>query len=75
MEIITQFFANKETYMNSLSIREFKQSIQNFVNESELPDEVKRMVINEILADQTQKALESIRAELKDRDREEKKDE
>lgn len=61
--------------MNSLSIREFKQSIQNFVNESELPDEVKRMVINEILADQTQKALESIRAELKDRDREEKKDE
>lgn len=59
----------------NLKIREFKQSIRNFVNESELPDEVKRMVINEILTDQTQKALESIRAEIEDRDREEKKDE
>lgn len=36
--------------MNSLQIREFSQSIINFVNASQLPIEVKRLALKDIIA-------------------------
>lgn len=55
----------------NLKIREFKVAIQNYVDGSGLPEEVKRLVLNEILAEQSQKALSAISAELEERDRKE----
>ena len=46
--------------MNSLQIREFSQSIINFVNASQLPIEVKRLALKDIMAqveDETTKVL------------------
>ena len=48
--------------MNSLQIREFSQSIINFVNASQLPIEVKRLALKDILSQveaETNKVLQS----------------
>lgn len=48
--------------MNSLQIREFSQSIINFVNTSQLPIEVKRLALKDILSqveEETNKVLQS----------------
>lgn len=42
--------------MRNLEIREFSQAITNFVEKSDLPEEVKRMALQEILLKQEQKA-------------------
>lgn len=57
--------------MTSLKVREFKQSITNFVDRNELPDEVKRMVLSEILKEQEEKTVLTLRREIEERDSEE----
>lgn len=55
--------------MTNLSILEFKQTIQKFVTETALPDEVKRMVLEEILREQKSITYEVIKQEIAERDR------
>lgn len=58
----------------NLKIREFSQAIENFVNGSDLPEEVKRMALQEILIKQEQKAKEALLAEIAARDAAEKEE-
>ena len=54
--------------MTSLEIREFKQAISNFVAGSELPEEVKRLVLKEVLTEQENTTLCVMRDEIEARD-------
>lgn len=54
--------------MTSLEIREFKQAISNFVAVSELPAEVKRLVLKEVLTEQENTTLCVMRDEIEARD-------
>ena len=54
--------------MTSLEIREFKQAISNFVASSELPAEVKRLVLKEVLTEQENTTLCVMRDEIEARD-------
>ena len=54
--------------MSNLEIREFSQAITNFVDSSGLPEEVKRMALQEVLTRQEAKAREALLAEIADRD-------
>lgn len=54
--------------MSNLEIREFSQAITNFVDSSGLPEEVKRMALQEVLRRQEQKARDALLAEIADRD-------
>lgn len=54
--------------MSNLEIREFSQAITNFVDSSGLPEEVKRMTLQEVLTRQEQKARDALLAEIADRD-------
>ncbi len=54
--------------MSNLEIREFSQAITNFVDSSGLPEEVKRMALQEVLIRQEQKARDALLAEIADRD-------
>lgn len=56
----------------NLKIREFKVSIENYVNGSDLPPEVKRMVLKEIYQSAEAAANEAISAEIAERDNAEK---
>lgn len=58
---------------NSLQIRVFDDAIKKFVSESPLPDEVKRMVLEKRLAEQTEKTFETLQKEILERDRKETK--
>lgn len=60
--------------MNNLKIREFSQAIENFVNGSDLPEEVKRMVLHEILLKQEKQTTDALLAEIADRDAAEKEE-
>lgn len=60
--------------MSNLEIREFSQAITNFVDSSGLPEEVKRMALQEVLTRQEQKAREALMAEIADRDAAEKEE-
>lgn len=60
--------------MSNLEIREFTQAINNFVDGSVLPEEVKRMALQEVLTRQEQKAREALMAEIADRDAAEKEE-
>lgn len=54
--------------MNDLKIREFQMSITSFINQSDLPMEVKRLCMLDIL-NQLQTAADSeIRQQIQDRD-------
>ena len=57
--------------MSNLEIREFSQAIINFVDSSGLPEEVKRMALQEVLTRQEQKARNALLAEIAARDAEE----
>lgn len=59
--------------MSSIEIREFSQSIKNFVTASPLPAEVKRLALAEILREQERAAAEQIRLEAIEREEEEEK--
>ena len=50
--------------MSNLEIKEFSQAIANFVEASPLPEEVKRMALQENLARQEQKARDALLAEI-----------
>lgn len=54
--------------MSNLEIREFSQAITKFVDESSLPEEVKRLALQEVLTRQEQKASDALLAEIADRD-------
>lgn len=54
--------------MSNLEIKEFSQAINNFVDSSGLPEEVKRMALQEVLIRQEQKARDALLAEIADRD-------
>ncbi len=60
--------------MSNLEIKEFSQAIANFVDASPLPEEVKRMALQENLARQEQKARDALLAEIADRDAAERKE-
>ena len=57
--------------MSNLEIKEFSQAIANFVEAAPLPEEVKRMALQENLARQEQKARDALLAEIAARDAEE----
>lgn len=52
----------------NLKIREFKVSIENYVNGTELPPEIKRMVIKEIYDTLSVEADRAVREEIEERD-------
>lgn len=54
--------------MGNLEIREFKVSIKNYINSTDLPVEVKRIVLSEICRDLEEKAALTIAEELKKRE-------
>lgn len=54
--------------MSNLEIKEFSQAITKFVDESSLPEEVKRLALQEVLTRQEQKAREALMAEIEARD-------
>ena len=54
--------------MSNLEIKEFSQAIANFVEASPLPEEVKRMALQENLARQEQKARDALMADIAARD-------
>lgn len=56
--------------INSLSVYEFKNAIKEFVTNSTIPDEVKRMVLAEILREQEQVTLATLKREIEERDKE-----
>lgn len=57
----------KGAVMKSVEIREFRQAITNFVNENEFPDEVKRMVLLEVLKEQEEKTIITLKKEIEQR--------
>ena len=50
--------------MSNLEIREFSQAITNFVDSSGLPEEVKRMALQDILIKQERRAEEELLMEI-----------
>lgn len=52
----------------NLKIREFKVSIENYINSADLPVEAKRMAVYEIYRDLEEKATAAIAEELKERE-------
>lgn len=52
----------------NLKIREFKVSIENYVNGSDLPPEVKRMALKEIYDTISAEADMVVRKEIEERD-------
>ena len=60
--------------MSNLEIREFSQTIINFVNKSPLPVEVKRLVMTDILNQIDSAANTAIHGEIAERVRKEKED-
>lgn len=59
--------------MSNLEIKEFSQAITNFVEASPLPEEVKRMALQDILIKQERRAEEELLMEIAVRDALEKK--
>lgn len=53
--------------MNSLEIREFEQGIINQINQSPLPLEVKRLIVENICAQVNEATNKQIQAELTER--------
>lgn len=54
----------------SIEVIEFRNAIKNYVTESPLPEEVKRMVLSQLLDEQAQRTLETVKKEIADRDKE-----
>lgn len=57
--------------MLNIEILEFKQAIQNHVRGSNLPDEVKRMVLEQIYKEQELITYEVMKQEIEERDKQE----
>ena len=54
--------------MKNLEIKEFTQALLNFVETSPLPEEVKRLALQEVQYKQEQKARDAFLAEIAERD-------
>lgn len=54
--------------MNSIEIKDFQFTITNFIEKTELPYEVKRLALKEILEDVTAKANEELILQAKERE-------
>lgn len=60
----------------NLKIREFKVTLENYINNTDLPPEVKRIVLKEVYESAEWAANEAIASEIKERDeKEEEQDE
>lgn len=59
--------------MTSLDVIEFELTIKRFVQDYDLPTEVKRMVLKNIYDETTQLAQEEVLQQIKDREEKEKK--
>lgn len=57
--------------MNSIEVREFSQAIRNFIKGSQLPAEVKRLALAEILRETEEDARRELIAQVEERDRKE----
>ena len=57
--------------MNSIEVREFSQAIRNFIKGSQLPAEVKRLALAEILRETEEVARRELIAQVEERDRKE----
>lgn len=57
--------------MNSIDVREFSQAIRNFIKSSQLPAEVKRLALAEILRETEEDARRVLIAQVEERDRKE----
>lgn len=53
----------------SVEIIEFRNAIKNYVEDSPLPDEVKRMVLDQCLAEQSERTLATVRSEIAEREK------
>ena len=58
--------------MTNLEILEFKQAIQTYVKQAGLPDEIKRMILADVLSEQEAITLETLKREIKEREEREK---
>lgn len=56
--------------MNSLQIREFSQSIINFINENPLPLEIKRLAVKDIYQQISEASEKQIYQELEEKKKE-----
>lgn len=57
--------------MSSIDVREFSQAIRNFIKGSQLPAEVKRLALAEILQETEEDARRELIAQVEERDRKE----
>lgn len=57
--------------MSSIDVREFSQAIRNFIKGSQLPAEVKRLALEEILRETEEDARRELIAQVEERDRKE----
>lgn len=57
--------------MSSIDVREFSQAIRNFIKGSQLPAEVKRLALAEILRETEEDARRELIAQVEERDRKE----
>ena len=54
--------------MTSIEIKDFEATLRNFINDYELPAEVKRYVLKDILLDVTRASQEEMIAQAQERD-------
>lgn len=57
--------------MSSIDVREFSQAIRNFIKGAQLPAEVKRLALAEILRETEEDARRELIAQVEERDRKE----
>lgn len=55
--------------MQSLKIVEFKKTLRSYINETEMPQEVKRYVLKDLLEEQEKLVFEELQIEIEERDR------
>ncbi len=57
--------------MLSIEIREFSEAIKNFIYQSEIPWEVKRLALQEIFGEVERNAISELKQEIEERNRRE----
>lgn len=60
--------------MTSLQIAELKKTLRSYIDSTELPEEVKRYVLKDLLEEQEKLVLEELQKEIIERDRKEKEE-
>ncbi|MCH5271887.1 MAG: hypothetical protein J1E83_14290 [Lachnospiraceae bacterium] len=61
--------------MTSLQIAEFKKTLRHYIDTTELPQEVKRYVLKDLLEEQEKLVFEELKKEVMEREQEENKNE